>query len=235
MSSIRRALAARSGATWIAASAMALLVGGRARLGAQEPTSPPVAVDTAARPGGHTTEVSSGPPLDPDSARPYRRMTLSEYAGRILGPRALGSAVVSAGIQQLRQSPKEWSKDWRGYDNRLTSRLGAHAIAQTFVFGVSLARDERLAVFTRCNCTGDRPRLAHALLTPFRVDTPDGTRLSVIVPASEIVGSVLITGLRPGGFNVKDGLVGGATSLLVSSAFSTVREFWPWHRRPPGI
>lgn len=173
--------------------------------------------------------------LSQGDARPYRRMTLGDYAGRVMGPRALARDFALSAFDQLTHRPREWGKNWDGYHDRLASRLGARAIAQTFVLGVSVFYDERRAYFTTCNCTGRGPRLRHALLTPFRVDTPDGTRLSLVVPASEIAGSLLITSLRPGGFKGGAGLVGGATGLLGSALQSTVREFWPWHWRPPGV
>jgi hypothetical protein len=67
------------------------------------------------------------------------------------------------------------------------------------------------------------------------MDTPRGTHLSLLAPASEIGSAILITSMHPGGFSVRDGLGAGAVGVLVSALGSVAREFWPWHRRPFGI
>jgi hypothetical protein len=162
-------------------------------------------------------------------------MTVGEYAGRILGPRALLRDVATAGFEQAIRRPTQWPRNWRGYGDRVSSRLGTTAIAQTVVFGVSNALDERPAHFTLCECTGTGARIGHALLVPLRMSTPRGTRLSLLAPVSEIGSAILITGLRPGGFSARDGLVSGAIGVAGTALGSVARELWPWHRRPFGI
>lgn len=170
-----------------------------------------------------------------DSVHAYQRMTFSEYGARLLGPRALGRDIAAAGLQQATGRPTQWARNWHGYGNRLSSRLGAEAIAQTVVFGVSNVVDERPAHFSLCDCTGTGARFRHALLVPLQMATPQGPHLSVLAPASEIGSGILITSLHPGGFSVRDGLVSGGIGVLVASLGAVAREFWPWHRRPFGI
>jgi hypothetical protein len=162
-------------------------------------------------------------------------MSLGEYGARVLGPRALLRDIATAGFDQATGRPTQWSQDWRGYGDRVSSRLGTAAVAQAVVFGVSNALDERPAHFTLCDCAGTGARLRHALFMPLRMDTPRGPHLSLLAPASEIGSSILITGLRPGGLSVRDGLIGGSVGVLGSALGSVAREFWPWHRRPFGI
>jgi hypothetical protein len=52
---------------------------------------------------------------------------------------------------------------------------------------------------------------------------------------SEIGSSILITSMNPRGFSVGDGLRAGGAGVLATSLLSVAREFWPWHRRPPGF
>ncbi len=192
---------------------MLLALCGTLRLGAQQPALP-VNADSA--------EIDT---LAVDSATAYRRFTIEDYTWRVFGPRALLRDVAAAGIGQARE----------GYGNRMSSHLGSAAISQGVILGVSAAFNERPARFTLCQCTGKRSRFVHAMLIPWQMDAPNGTHLSLIAPVSEIGSAILLTNINPRGFSVRDGLVSGATGLLLSSLSSVAREFWPWHRRPPGF
>jgi hypothetical protein len=237
-------MATRGGTTrvlgrWRSAAfaAIVLVAGGSSRLTAQSPPLPPPA-DTAGsvppRAAADTSQSASALAAG-DSVNAYRRMSLGEYGSRVLGPRALLRDVATAGFDQATGRPTQWPKSWRGYGDRVSSRLGTAAVAQAVVFGVSNALGERPAHFTLCGCTGTRARITHALLMPMRMDTPRGPHLSLLAPVSELGSSILITSLHPGGFSVRDGLIGGAVGVLGSALGSVGREFWPWHRRPFGI
>ena len=206
------------------AFAMALVACGSIGLGAQNPPAPPTppTPDTIGATARDTTNA-------------YLRMTIGEYFSRVVGPRALLGDVAIGGFDQVTRHPKEWPKTWRGYGDRVSSRLGTGVIAQAVVFGVSNALDERPAHFTLCQCIGTRARLEHALLVPLRMNTPNGPHLSYLGPMSEIGSSILITSMHPGGFSVRDGLIGGAIGVGGSALGAVAREFWPWKRRPFGI
>jgi len=202
---------------------MLLALCGTLRLGAQQ-RALPVNADSAG--------IDS---LSVDTATAYRRFTLEDYTWRVFGPRALLRDVAAAGIGQALKRPAEWPNTWEGYGNRMSSHLGSAAISQGVILGVSAAFNERPARFTLCQCTGKRSRFVHAMLIPWQMDAPNGTHLSLIAPVSEIGSAILLTNINPRGFSVRDGLVSGATGLLLSSLSSVAREFWPWHRRPPGF
>jgi hypothetical protein len=208
---------------------LTMIACGSMRLGAQTPPSP--GADTTALLIIHDTATIA----DTSAPAGYHRMTLGEYGNRVLGPRSLLRDVATAGYSQLRGRPTEWSKSWQGYGNRLASRLGTQAIAQTIVLGVSVIRDERPAHFTLCECTGTTERLGHALVTPLMMETPQGQHLSLLAPASEIVSAILVTSLLPGGFALRSGLASGAVGVAASALGAVAREFWPFHRRPFGI
>jgi hypothetical protein len=212
------------------------------RLDAQQPAAPAVpSADTAktgmSRSGADTVSAGLAPAdsAPVDSATAYRRVTLAEYVGRVVGPRALLKDVALAGIGQALKRPTGWSNTWGGYGNRLSSRLGSAAVSQAVTLGAAAALDERPAEFTLCRCAGTRGRFVHAALIPWQMDSPKGTHLSLIAPVSEIGGAILVTSMSQRGFSVGDGVRAGAAGVLVSSLFSVAREFWPWHRRPPGF
>lgn len=198
----------------------------------------------AAAPSGADTVVSmrtdsatavSVPAHDgADTAISYRPMSFAEFTNRVVGPRALLGDFALAGLQQATHRPAEWPKNWDGYESRVSSRLGARAISNTFELGVSAAFNERPAQFSLCSCTGTSRRFLHAMLSPLRMDTPHGPHYSPIGPLSAIGGSILITSLQPRGFSAGDGVRGGAVGILGSSLVSVAREFWPWHWRPFG-
>jgi hypothetical protein len=75
----------------------------------------------------------------------------------------------------------------------------------------------------------------HALAIPWRVETPHGTVWSGLVAVTELTSALLVTTVEPRGFSWGEGLRAGATGLLASSVLYAAREFWPWHRRPPGF
>jgi hypothetical protein len=171
----------------------------------------------------------------PDSVPVYRPETVRAYLLNTYGPLPLLRSAALAGYDQWRGYPKEFPRNGHGYLDRVSSRSAQIAIAHTIRFGVARALDERATRFSPCTCVGFEPRLAHALILPYRVDSPGGTHLSVLTPLSDLTSGVLVTSVHPGGFSLIDGLRGGLTDLLASSLIAAGREFWPFHWRPPGV
>jgi hypothetical protein len=171
----------------------------------------------------------------PDSVPAYRPEAVRTYLLNTYGPLPLLRSAALAGFDQWRGYPKEFPRNGRGYLDRVSSRAAQIAIAHTIRFGVARALDERATRFSPCACKGFEPRLAHALILPYRVDSPGGTHLSVLTPLSDLTSGVLVTSVHPGGFSLSDGLRGGLTDLLASSLIAAGREFWPFHWRPPGV
>jgi hypothetical protein len=230
---------------WQQATIVMTLCGG-VRLAAQQPAVPVVPADTTkAAAAGLVADTVNATPVRADSARTdsakadattaYRHVTLAEYMSRVLGPRALLKDLALAGVDQGLKRSTDWPNTWGGYGNRVSSRLGMAAISQAVKLGAAAALDERPAQFTRCRCVGTESRVLHAALVPWTMDSPTGTHRSMIGPASEIGSAILVTSLKRGGFSARDGLLAGATGVLGSSLVSVAREFWPWHRRPPGF
>lgn len=163
----------------------------------------------------------------------YHPETVSDFLYGAIGPRPLVRALALSGFDQWRDRPKTFPRNGRGFGDRLGSRLGQVAISHTLRFGAARAFEQRTMRYHLCSCTGAGGRALYAIEAPLRVITPNGLRLSPLNPITELVSGVMVTATHPGGFSVGQGLFSGATSIAAESAFAMVREFWPWHWRPP--
>src|SRR5689334_8762668 len=93
------------------------------------------------------------------AAHPYRR----QYVRETFGKRALAGVGARAGINQARNSPREWGRSPGGFGKRLASGMGAHVVNNTIKFGVAGIRHEDLHYY-RSNQRGFGPRMRHALV-----------------------------------------------------------------------
>jgi len=164
-----------------------------------------------------------------DSA--YRRETVSEYLMNTFGPRPTVRAIALAGFKQLRHSPRNYPRTWRGYEDRLGSTYAQVVISHTLRSSTAWLVDERTIPFKPCVCT-DSSRFRYAIETPFRVITPNGVRLSLYNPLTEIVSGILVTPLRGSGIRIGEGIANGVLGIAGESAGALVRQFWPFTWRP---
>lgn len=171
----------------------------------------------------------------PVSTAHYQPEPFLRFAIRTVGPLALLRSTALAGVDQFRRQPIHWTQNSRGFRDRLDAHLGGEIIGHTIEFAVRRAARQEPEKFRPCDCSGLEPRLTHALLTPFRVGTPEGERYSVILPTSAVVSALTVTSVHPGGFSLSRGLEGGAGGVASAALTSVVREFWPWRWRPPGL
>lgn len=169
--------------------------------------------------------------IDADSV--YQPEEFRAYLLGTFGPRPVIFSVALAGFDQWRKRPSAFPQNGRGFADRLGSRYGQVVISRTLRFGIARAFDERTIRYQPCACGDSTSRFVHALIAPLRVNTPSGTRLSVMYPLTEIASGILVTAARSDGLHVGDGIRNGFVSIGAASATSLVREFWPWHWRPP--
>ena len=80
------------------------------------------------------------------------------------------------------------------------------AISHTFRFVLSRAFDQRTISYELCVCGDSISRFRYALLSPLRVNTPTGRRLSMLNPLTEIASGILVTAARSNGLHVGDGI-----------------------------
>ena len=161
---------------------------------------------------------------------PYR----SKYVKDTFGSRAAASAAAGAGIQQLRNSPREWHGGIAGFGKRLGSAIGQHVIKNTIEFGVASVRHEELG-YHPSGKKGFGPRLKYALVsTVVTRKTTTGQRTPAVGRISGAFGSGMISRVwQPARLRtVSSGLASGGIMLGADAGAHVVREFWPEIRHP---
>lgn len=190
-----------------------------------------------ATPGVRAQENVPAPRADTGAVRPLPRsdslpsledLSLRRYLWQTVGPVTLLRAAALGGIDQARDHPPEWARDAHGYAQRAGSHFAAAAIGTTLRFGLGSLLHQRTGDFVPCTCQGWWPRLRHAAATPVRAWGREGWTTSALTPLTELGSALLVTTVRPGGFNVRDGLRNGAMGVASLAAVSVVHEFWPW-------
>ncbi|HEY2377327.1 MAG TPA: hypothetical protein VGH98_15225 [Gemmatimonadaceae bacterium] len=192
----------------------------------------------AARADAQTTTATAADTVQRSDSTPstrYRYESFASFAKHTFGPMPLLRATAFAGFDQWRRQPVHWTQTSRGFRDRLDSRLGGEVLGHSIQFAFERAAHEQPEKFHACQCEGLEPRTLHALLTPLRVETPNGPRLSAIAPFGVVVGALAVTSVHPGGFSLSRGLEGAAGGVASAALTSVVRELWPWHWRPPGL
>lgn len=210
---------------------LALLVAARA--GAQTTTA--AAADTVQRSDSTPKASTVAQAAPPDSDARFRAESFASFAKRTFGPVPLLRSTALAGFDQWRRQPVHWTQTSHGFRDRLDSRIGGEVLGHSIRFAFDRAAHEQREKFHVCQCEGLEPRLSYALLTPLRVDTPNGQRLSAMAPLGALVSALAVTSVHPGGFSLSRGLEGGAGGVASAALTSVVREFWPWRWRPPGL
>ena len=184
---------------------------------------------------GDSTSSRMAAAARPDSNSRYQVESFSSFARRSFGPVPLLRSAALAGFDQWRRQPVHWTQTSRGFRDRLDARLGGEVLGHGIRYAIDRVAEEQSGKYRSCQCEGLEARAAHALFTPFRVETPHGERYSVMTPTGVIISSLAVTSVHPGGFSLSRGLASGAGSIGSTALSSLVREFWPWHWRPPGL
>jgi hypothetical protein len=190
------------------------------------------AIGAVAPHAGTAQSLAADSAAAPDSTA-YAPEPFRSYLFGTFGPRPIIRALALAGFDQWRRRPVAFPETWRGFEDRLGSRYAQVSIARTLRFGFSRIVDQRTIRYRPCACGDSASRTAYALLSPLRVNTPTGVRLSILNPVTELASGILVTSARSGGLHIGEGIRNGVTGLAAESLGSLVREFWPWHWRPP--
>src|SRR5215813_12271680 len=117
------------------------------------------------------------------SAHPYRR----QYKKETFGKGALIGVGVRAGINHVRNSPKQFGGGPAGFGKRLASGMGTHVVKNSIQFAMAAARHEDLHYY-RSNQKGFGPRMRHALVST--VVTRKTTTWKKTVAAGRISGAM---------------------------------------------
>ncbi len=144
------------------------------------------------------------------------------------GPYPIVGAALTAGINQLNDSPPEWNQGIGGYSKRFGSNFGIAVVGTSTRYGLAEAfREDTL--YYRCQCSGAFPRLRHAMLSTLiarRGD--DGHRVfsfpALVAPYAGTV--VAVYGWYPGRFGAKDAFRMGNYGLLAYMGQNISLEFF---------
>jgi hypothetical protein len=78
---------------------------------------------------------------DGEAAWPSNRQRVTTHVSKVFGPEALARAALSAGVNQLSDTPDAWDRRWRGYGRRAASQWGTGAIDEGIQLAVAVALD----------------------------------------------------------------------------------------------
>jgi len=159
--------------------------------------------------------------------QPTQAAEFSNYFFDTFGPYPVAVAAVTAGIDQIDNSPPEWNGGAKGYGKRLGSDFGIEAASTTTRFAMSEALRQN-PLYYRCVCHGVFPRLGHAIMSTFTARRgEDGHRVfSIPALAGPYAGSfVAVYAWYPDRYRAKDALRIGNYSLLEYMGGNIALEF----------
>jgi hypothetical protein len=149
-----------------------------------------------------------------------------KYVENTLGPEGMFGAALDAGFAHWRNKPPEWERGSVGFGKRWASAYAQSAIGDTTKYAVSrwLHQDPS---YQRCQCTGVAPRLAHAMLSPFKARNRDGDWVwSPAVGASVVTAYVVPAATwYPSDHGARDGLERAGSALISKMGVRVFREF----------
>jgi hypothetical protein len=149
-----------------------------------------------------------------------------KYVENSLGPEGMLGAALDAGFAQLRNSPSEWDQGGKGYAQRWASAYAQSAIGDTTKYAVARLLHQDPS-YQRCQCTGFGPRLAHAMISPFKARNREGDWVWSPAVGASIVASHVIPAATwyPSDHGARDGLERAGTALVSKIGVRVFREF----------
>jgi len=149
-----------------------------------------------------------------------------KYIVNSLGPEGVLGAALSAGFDQVRNSPTVWGGGAPGYSKRWASDYAESAIGDTtkYAFARMLHQDPS---FQRCQCTGFGPRFGHAVSSVFKARNIDGEWVWSPAVGAGIVASSVIPAATwyPYENGTRDGLKHTGTAIAAKIGVRVFREF----------
>jgi hypothetical protein len=157
----------------------------------------------------------------PDGKQQFRN-----YLDSIFGPAALTRVLIGATLDQAKPAPPEWDPGVKGFSERLGSRFGMDAIAETARYsgGALLHQD---VAYHKCACTGFIPRSAHALVSSVTARSREGrTILSLPSIVAPYAGSfAAVNAWYPARYEAADAFRIGSLSFAFRAGMNLAREF----------
>jgi hypothetical protein len=149
-----------------------------------------------------------------------------KYIVNSLGPEGMLSAALSAGFDQIRNSPGDWGGGSPGYTKRWASNYAESAIGDTTKYALARMLHQDPS-FQRCRCTGFGPRLGHAVGSVFKARNIDGEWVWSPAVGAGIVASSVIPAATwyPYENGTRDGLKHAGTAIASKIGVRVFREF----------
>jgi hypothetical protein len=161
--------------------------------------------------------------------RPTHKVKLVNYLFDAFGPYPIVASGLLAGINQARNSPRDWDQGMTGFGRRWGSNYGISAITTSTRYGLAdLLREDTL--YYRCECSGFFPRLKHAAISTLTARRgADGHReFSVPALVAPYVGEmVAVHAWYPQRYDSMDAFRQANYSLLVYAGQNIAFEFLP--------
>ena len=165
-------------------------------------------------------------------ASDFRPLTQSErthlYFRTMVNPLGFFKAAFSAGIDQWKDKPPEWSQGASGYGKRFLNIEGQYSIQRTVTFGLSSALHEDNRYFNSGK-QGVWRRTEYALTSSMLARHDDASRhVSVSQLAGVAAGAFLSRLWQPKSqSSLGDGAVSFGLTMAGNTGFSVVKEFLP--------
>jgi hypothetical protein len=162
----------------------------------------------------------------------FTPMTRSErlrgYLTGTFGPGSLAKAAARAGLDQWRDSPKEWGQGGQGFADRLGNAYAKHIIRGTLQYGASsvLHEDDR---YLASGQTGFWSRTKYAISSTFLARRDNGGRTFAFARVGSAAGTAFISRTwQPASTSSASHAASGFGFTLAGDLGSNViREFWP--------
>ena len=162
----------------------------------------------------------------------FTPMTRSErfrhYLTATFGPNSLATAVAHAGLDQLRDSPKEWGQGSAAFGDRLGNTYAKHIIRRTLEFGASNALHQDNRYFASGE-TGVWRRTKYAVASTFLARRDDGRRTFASARIGSAAGSAFISRAWQPASTTDASHAASSFGFTVAADLGTnvFREFWP--------
>jgi hypothetical protein len=162
----------------------------------------------------------------------FTPMTRSErfrnYLTATFGPQSLATSVARAGLDQLRDSPREWGQGSAAFGDRLGNAYAKHIIRRTLEFGgtSALHQDDR---YFRSGETGIWRRTKYAVTSTFLARRDDGQRTFAYARIGSAAGAAFISRAWQPASTTDSSHAAGNFGFIVATDLGTnvFREFWP--------
>lgn len=153
---------------------------------------------------------------------------LRYHGGRVMSPGSVTLSGVSAGYQQMTDSPTEWGQGADGYRKRVGSSMASSGIRAVLAFSLdsTLHQDPR---YFRSGSTRFWPRIGHALRGTILTRTDSGGETLSTWRFGSAYGAAFISNQwHPDRLNTaRHGFVVGTTRIGFDLGKNVFAEFWP--------